>query len=72
MVTRDHVAPTTLPQLRNGRRTVIALDADIEVRDFITDLGWRMDNLDPAQLARDNALKIATDGRVTSAGSAPG
>ena len=65
VVTRDQV-PTTLPVLRGGRRQVISLQADTEVRDFIADLGWRMDNLDAREPARDNALKIATDGRNVS------
>ena len=65
VVTRDQV-PATLPVLREGRRQVIALQADTEVRDFITDLGWRMDNLDYREPSRDNSLKIATDGRNIS------
>ena len=65
VVTRDQV-PTTLPVLRDGRRKVISLEADTEVRDFIADLGWRMDNLDAREPARDNALKISTDGRNVS------
>lgn len=65
VVTRDQV-PTALPRLRDGRRQVISLEADTEVRDFIADLGWRMDNLDAREPARDNALKISTDGRNVS------
>ncbi|MDQ1308306.1 MAG: hypothetical protein QG671_4140, partial [Actinomycetota bacterium] len=67
VVTRDQVpANPPLPELRGGRRRVITLHAEVQVRDFITDLGWRMDNLDPRYPARDNALKIATDGRNVS------
>ena len=37
-----------------------------EVADFITDLGWRSDHLDPRTPRIDNPLKIATDGRNVS------
>ena len=45
VVTRDQV-PVALPTLHTGQRQIISLQPDIEVVDFITDLGWRLDNLD--------------------------
>jgi N12 class adenine-specific DNA methylase len=65
VVTRDQV-PVALPTLHTGQRQIISLQPDIEVVDFITDLGWRLDNLDAREPQRDNQLKISTDGRNVS------
>jgi hypothetical protein len=65
VVTRDEV-PMALPALRNGQRHIISIQPDIEVTDFIADLGWRADHLDPKDPAKDNPLKIANDGRNAS------
>ena len=40
VVTRDQV-PVALPTLHTGQRQIISLQPDIEVVDFIADLGWR-------------------------------
>lgn len=64
-VVRDQV-PIRLPALRTGQRQIISLKPDIEVVDFISDLGWRLDHLDPRNPRRDNQLKISTDGRNVS------
>ncbi len=61
-VGRDRI-PATLPELRGGERTVISFEPPQEVADFITDLGYRADMLDPRRPDLDNCLKIATDGR---------
>lgn len=56
-----------LPTLRTGARQIISLQPDVELVDFIADLGWRADHLDarkPPQ--RDNILKISNDGRNAS------
>ncbi|SKO15579.1 helicase-related protein [Mycobacteroides abscessus] len=65
VVTRDQV-PVKLPTLRGGRRQVISLQPDIEVVDFITDLGWRAESLSGVDLRCDNILKIASDGQNVS------
>ena len=65
VVTRDQV-PVTLPPLRTGRRQVISLRPDLEVADFIADLGYRIDHLDSRNPQRDNPLKISSDGRNVS------
>jgi hypothetical protein len=65
VVTRDQV-PVQLPTLHTGQRQIISLQPDIEVVDFICDLGWRLDHLDARNPKRDNQLKIATDGRNVS------
>ena len=65
VVTRDEV-PMALPQLAGGRRRVIKITPSQEVKDFITDLGWRLDHLDPRRPDKDNQLKIANDGRNVS------
>ncbi|MGH3556008.1 MAG: helicase-related protein [Mycobacterium sp.] len=65
VVTRDQV-PVDLPALASGQRRIINIQPDIEVSDFITDLGWRADHLDPKDPARDNILKISNDGRNAS------
>lgn len=65
VVTRDQV-PVPLPELIGGGRRVVTIPASVEVTDFITDLGWRADNLDPKKPERDNILKIANDGRNAS------
>ncbi|MGV7254596.1 helicase [Mycobacterium kansasii] len=65
VVTRDQV-PVALPALLHNQRRIISLQPDIEVSDFIADLGWRADHLDPKDPAKDNTLKIANDGRNAS------
>ncbi|RJO77644.1 helicase [Nocardia panacis] len=60
---RDQI-PATLPELREGQRTVVAFEPPQEVQDFITDLGHRCDKLDARRPDLDNSLKIATDGRA--------
>jgi N12 class adenine-specific DNA methylase len=65
VVTRDQV-PVKVPQLATGQRQIISIKPDVEVVDFIADLGWRLDNLDPREPAKDNQLKIANDGRNVS------
>ena len=45
VVTRDQV-PVALPELRTGARQIISLQPDVELVDFIADLGWRADHLD--------------------------
>ena len=65
VVTRDQV-PVALPALHTGQRQIISLQPEIEVVDFITDLGYRLDHLDGAKPQRDNQLKISTDGRNVS------
>lgn len=65
VVTRDQV-PVELPQLADGRRRVITITPSQEVKDFITDLAWRLDHLDPRRPDIDNQLKIANDGRNVS------
>lgn len=65
VVTRDQV-PVPLPELIGGGRRVITIPASAQVSDFIADLGWRADNLDPKKPERDNILKIANDGRNVS------
>lgn len=65
VVTRDMV-PVQLPPLITGQRQVIKLEPEIEVKDFIADLGYRLENLDPRDPRRDNPLKISTDGRNVS------
>lgn len=54
------------PDLHNGERTVVSFEPPQEVADFITDLGYRADTLDPRRLDLDNCLKIATDGRAVT------
>jgi hypothetical protein len=65
VVTRDQV-PVKLPTLRTGARQIISLQPDTELVDFIADLGWRADHLDPRNPQRDNILKISSDGRHAS------
>jgi N12 class adenine-specific DNA methylase len=65
VVTRDEV-PIELPSLAGGRRRVVSITPSQEVKDFITDLGWRLDHLDPRRPDKDNQLKIANDGRNVS------
>lgn len=65
VVTRDQV-PVDLPQLASGQRSIVTTQPAVEVRDFITDLGFRSDQLDPRDPRRDNPLKIANDGRNVS------
>lgn len=65
VVTRDQV-PVELPPLRTRQRQIISLHPDIEVVDFITDLGYRLDHLDSRNPRRDNPLKISNDGRNVS------
>ncbi|ODU08885.1 MAG: helicase [Pseudonocardia sp. SCN 72-51] len=65
VVTRDQV-PVKLPTLRGGRRRVISLKPDVEVVDFITDLGWRSERLKGSDPRLDNPLKIGSDGQNVS------
>ncbi|VBA31978.1 hypothetical protein LAUMK4_05645 [Mycobacterium persicum] len=65
VVTRDQV-PVALPVLHTGQRQIISLQPDIEVVDFISDLGYRLDHLDARKPQRDNQLKVSTDGRNVS------
>ncbi|TXI52500.1 DEAD/DEAH box helicase family protein [Mycolicibacter arupensis] len=65
VVTRDQV-PVTLPELNTGQRRIVTLQPDIEVTDFIADLGYRADHLDSKRPDRDNILKISNDGRNVS------
>jgi N12 class adenine-specific DNA methylase len=65
VVTRDQV-PVALPRLRTGARQIISLQPDVELVDFIADLGWRADHLDARKPQRDNILKISNDGRNAS------
>lgn len=65
VVTRDEV-PIELPSLAGGRRRVVSITPSQDVKDFITDLGWRLDHLDPRRPDKDNQLKIANDGRNVS------
>ena len=65
VVTREQV-PVALPQLRTGARQIISLQPDVELVDFIADLGWRADHLDARKPQRDNILKISNDGRNAS------
>jgi N12 class adenine-specific DNA methylase len=65
VVTRDQV-PVALPELRTGARQIVSLQPDVELIDFIGDLGWRADHLDARKPQRDNILKISSDGRNAS------
>ncbi len=65
VVTRDQV-PVQLPRLVGGHRRIITTTPGHEVADFITDLGYRHDRLDPRTPRIDNPLKIANDGRNVS------
>ncbi|GJJ23763.1 lactate dehydrogenase [Mycolicibacterium mageritense] len=65
VVTRDQV-PVDLPPLITGQRQIVSLQPDIQVSDFISDLGWRAEHLDARNPRRDNTLKIANDGRNVS------
>ena len=65
VVTRDEV-PVALPQLATGQRQIVSLQPDVEVTDFIADLGYRADHLDARRPDRDNVLKISNDGRNAS------
>ncbi|WP_330251447.1 DEAD/DEAH box helicase family protein [Nocardia sp. NBC_00565] len=61
-VGRDQI-PANLPELEGGERQVVAYEPEQEVLDFIQDLGFRADGLDPRRPDLDNLLKISTDGR---------
>lgn len=65
VVTRDQV-PVRLPILQAGAREIVSLQPDIQVSDFISDLGYRAEHLDARNPRRDNVLKIANDGRNVS------
>jgi hypothetical protein len=45
VVARDQV-PLALLELATGQRRIISLQPDVEVTDFIADLGYRADHLD--------------------------
>nr|WP_235848179.1 DEAD/DEAH box helicase family protein [Mycolicibacterium holsaticum] len=69
VITRDQVldqAQVSLPELTDGKRTIVQIPADQELKDFITDLGYRASNIDTKNMARDNILKISNDGREAS------
>ena len=69
VITRDQVldqADIELPELVGGKRTIVNIPADQELKDFITDLGYRATDIDPKNMARDNILKISNDGREAS------
>ncbi|MBF6171113.1 UvrD-helicase domain-containing protein [Nocardia blacklockiae] len=61
VVTRDQV-PVDVT-IEGGQRTIIATPASQEVRDFIADLDWRMENYKPTEAWKDNPLKVLNDGR---------
>jgi hypothetical protein len=65
VVTRDEV-PMVLPTLAGGQRRIVTMTPSQEVKDFITDLGWRAGNLSTDRLDLDNILKICNDGRNVS------
>ncbi|WP_433600358.1 DEAD/DEAH box helicase family protein [Nocardia sp. CA-135953] len=62
VVGRDQI-PANLPELDGGEREVVAYEPEQEILDFIQDLGYRADSLDPKRPDLDNLLKISTDGR---------
>ncbi|WP_240498128.1 helicase-related protein [Williamsia sp. 1135] len=64
-VGRDQV-PAKLPTKIGGSNEIITFEPSQQVLDFITDLGYRADHLDPRRMDLDNALKIASDGRNAS------
>lgn len=64
-VGREQV-PAKLPTKIGGTNEIITFEPSQQVLDFITDLGYRADNLDPRRMDLDNALKIANDGRNAS------
>ncbi|MFL0580645.1 helicase-related protein [Dietzia sp. 179-F 9C3 NHS] len=64
-VTRDQV-PVELPVKRTGGNIVVDFEPSQEVKDFIQDLGYRADTIDPKRMDLDNSLKIANDGRNVS------
>ena len=55
VVTRDQV-PVELPPLIGGQRRAVVLQPDIEVIDFIADLGYRADHLDAPTASRAAAV----------------
>ena len=65
VVTRDEV-PMALPTLAGGQRRIVTMTPSQEVKDFITDLGWRASNLSTDRLDLDNILKVSNDGRNVS------
>jgi N12 class adenine-specific DNA methylase len=65
VVVRDDV-PIQLPQLIGGQRRIVSVTPSQEVKDFITDLGWRAGNLDSKRPDLDNILKLSNDGRNVS------
>ncbi|OKH68301.1 helicase [Mycobacterium sp. SWH-M5] len=69
VITRNQVldqANIELPELVGGKRTIVNIPADQELKDFIIDLGYRASAIDPKNMARDNILKISNDGREAS------
>ena len=70
VVTRTQVASgrtgLTLPGLVGGRRKIVTITPSQEVKDFITDLAHRAQNIDPRRMDLDNILKISNDGRNVS------
>ena len=70
VVTRTQVASgrtgLNLPQLVGGRRKIVTITPSQEVKDFITDLAHRAQNIDAKRMDLDNILKISNDGRNVS------
>lgn len=64
-VGRDQV-PAQLPDKVGGTNEIVTFEPSQQVLDFITDLGYRADNLNPRRMDIDNALKVASDGRNAS------
>ena len=64
-VGRDQV-PAKLPAKVGDTTEIVTFRPSQQVLDFITDLGYRADHLDPRRMDLDNALKIANDGRNAS------
>ncbi|MFJ6099362.1 DEAD/DEAH box helicase family protein [Williamsia muralis] len=64
-VGRDQV-PAQLPEKVGATNEIITFEPSQQVLDFITDLGYRADHLNPRRMDIDNALKVASDGRNAS------
>ncbi|WP_216917304.1 helicase-related protein [Nocardia noduli] len=62
VVTRSQV-PAKLPALGGGERRIIAFDPSQEIKDFISDLDYRLSVLEPDETWKDNPLKVLSDGR---------
>ncbi|MCX4097711.1 UvrD-helicase domain-containing protein [Nocardia sp. alder85J] len=64
VVTRDQV-PVGVT-IAGGQRTIISTPASQEVRDFITDIDWRIEGFDASEPRRDNLLKAMNDARAAA------